>query len=66
MSKLTQEVRLVVTRQFGKSAWDIKSVLNALRNELEAREKVVLADTPNSSNVSDEYQSSSFYAERNG
>ena len=26
MSKLNQEVRLIITRQFGKNVWDIKSV----------------------------------------
>ena len=45
MSKLPQEIKLIITRQFGKHAWDVKLVLNALKNELEAREKSNLSDS---------------------
>ena len=44
MSKLPQQVKLIITRQFGKTSWDIKLILNALKIELEAREKVSLTD----------------------
>ena len=40
MSKLPQEVKLVITRQFGSNPWDVSEVLKALRDELQAREKV--------------------------
>ena len=52
MSKLPQEVKLVITRQFGKNSWDIKLVLGALRAELEAREKVYLTDVVESDDIS--------------
>ena len=50
MSKLPSEIKLVITRQFGKDVWEVKLVLEAYRKELEAREKVVLSD--NASEIS--------------
>ena len=44
MSKLPQEIKLILTRKFGKDIWAIDKLLTSLREEVEAREKVVLTD----------------------
>ena len=48
MAKLPQAVKLIISRQFGKNTWDIKLVLNALKSELEAMEKVSMSDSTES------------------
>jgi len=40
MSKLPQEIKLTLTRKFGKDICEIDKLLNSLRDEVEAREKV--------------------------
>ena len=55
MSKLPHDFKLVLTRQFGKNPWEVTGILEALKLELEAREKVALTD----SNIA-ETNSSSF------
>ena len=42
MSKLPQEIKLILTRQFGKNQWEVTKILQALKNEIQAREKVLL------------------------
>ena len=42
MSKLPQELKLLITRQFGKNIWDIKVILESLKLEIETREKLKL------------------------
>lgn len=44
MSKLPQEIKLTLTRNFGKNIWAIDKLLDSLREEVEAREKVLLTD----------------------
>ena len=40
LTKIPDEFKLVISRQFGKSVWDISKVLEHFNLELEAREKV--------------------------
>ena len=40
LSKLPDDFKLIISRQFGKTAWDIQKVLEFYNTELEAREKV--------------------------
>ena len=44
MSKLPQEIKLILTRKFGKEIWAIDKLLYSLREEVEAREKVILTE----------------------
>ncbi|XP_066921184.1 uncharacterized protein [Clytia hemisphaerica] len=44
MSKLPQEIKLLLTRKFGKDVWAIDKLLEALQQEVEAREKVLLTE----------------------
>ena len=44
MAKLPQQVKLIISRKFGKNSWDVKEVLLELKTELEAREKVSLTE----------------------
>ena len=44
MSKLPQEIKLILTRKFGKEIWAIDKLLYSLREEVEAREKVTLTE----------------------
>ena len=37
-------MKLVITRQFGKNIWEVEKLLEALRLEVEAREKVTKSD----------------------
>ena len=39
-SKLPEEFRLIISRKFGKTLWDIGRILEFFNLELEAREKV--------------------------
>ena len=52
MSKLPQQVKLIIIRQFGKKTWEIKLVLNDLKSNIEAREEVVITDSMQSSSSS--------------
>ena len=40
MSKLPDELKLLIARQFGKNIWEITEIMKLFRNELEAREKI--------------------------
>ena len=42
MSKLPHELKLLITRQFGKGVWDVKIILESLKSEIETREKLKL------------------------
>ena len=42
MSKLPQELKLIITRQFGKDVWNINNILKSLKDEIETREKLNL------------------------
>jgi len=44
ISKLPQEIKLLLTRKFGKDVWAIDKLLQALQQEVEAREKVLLTE----------------------
>ena len=44
MSKLPQEIKLLLTRKFGKDVWAIDKLLETLQQEVEAREKVLLTE----------------------
>ena len=40
MSKVPAELKLIMSRSFGKELWDVTVVLELIRTELEAREKI--------------------------
>ena len=48
LSKLPQDLNLEIRRKFGKNVWDIKSIIDTLRLEIEAREKIVSVGNSNS------------------
>ena len=53
MEKIPSELRLIISRKFGsKETWDLDVLLNALKSELEARERcnVVKTSSPTNSN----------------
>ena len=52
LSKLPDELRLIISRKFPKNVWNIDLLLQEFGVELEARERVVLL----TSNVSNKYQ----------
>ena len=43
MTKLPQDLKIIISRDFGKNVWDIEKVLKIIRRELEAREKISLS-----------------------
>ena len=45
MSKLPENLKLIITRQFGQDLWDIKLTLESFRNELAVLEKLSLTKT---------------------
>ena len=48
LSKLPQDLNLEISRKFGKNVWDIKLIIDNLRLEIEAREKIVSVGDSNS------------------
>ena len=48
LSKLPQDVNLNISRKFSKNVWDIKLIIDTLRLEIEAREKIVSIGDSNS------------------
>ena len=46
MSKTPQELKLLITRQFGKDVWNINNILKSLKDEIETREKLNLTTAP--------------------
>ena len=40
LQKLPAELKLMISRQFGKEAWEVELILKAFKKELEAQEKV--------------------------
>ena len=40
MTKLPQDIKLVVSRKFDDNIWELKDILKELEKELSAREKV--------------------------
>ena len=42
MSKLPENLKLNITRQFGQDLWDIKLILESFKNELAVLEKINL------------------------
>ena len=42
MSKLLENLKLNITRQFGQDLWDIKLILESFKNELAVLEKLSL------------------------
>ena len=46
MSKITQELKLLITRQFGKDVWNINNILKSLKDEIETCEKLNLTTAP--------------------
>ena len=44
-SKIPEELKLIISRKFGKDLWDIQSVLESLKLEVEAREKICTQDS---------------------
>jgi len=53
MEKIPSELRLIISRKFGsKETWDLDVLLNALKSELEARERcnAVKTSSPTNSN----------------
>ena len=44
-SKIPEELKLIISRKFGKDVWDIQSVLESLKLEVEAREKIYTQDS---------------------
>ena len=47
MSKLPTELKLIISRKFGKNLWDIQTIVDAFKNELEVRERIALASFEN-------------------
>ena len=47
MSKLPHELKLLITRQFGKGVWDVKIILESLKSEIETREKLKITSVQN-------------------
>ena len=43
MSKLPSELKLLISRKFGKALWDIENILETFQNEIEIRERVMNA-----------------------
>jgi hypothetical protein len=39
MNKIPEEMRLIVSRNFDQSTWDVDSMLKSFKTELEARER---------------------------
>ena len=55
MEKISSELRLIISRKFGsEETWDLDVLLNALKSELEARERcnAVKISSPTNSNPS--------------
>ena len=53
MEKISSELRLIISHKFGsKETWDLGVLLNALKSELEARERcnAVKTSSPTNSN----------------
>ena len=48
LSKLPQDLNLEISRKFGKNAWDIKLIIDTIRLEIHAREKIVSVGDSNS------------------
>ena len=44
MSKLPAELKLIISRKFGKTLWDIQTIVKEFKNELEVRERITLTD----------------------
>ena len=42
LSKLPDEIKLIISRKFGNNIWDAENVLDTLEHELRAREKITL------------------------
>ena len=53
LSKLPTELKLIISRKFGKNLWDIESVIEAFKFEIEARERIVQSTFENSKFDSD-------------
>ena len=41
MKKLPEEMKLIISREFDKVVWDIRVILEAIKREVQAREKLV-------------------------
>ena len=48
LSKFPEDLNLEISRKYSKNVWDIKLIFNALRFEIEAREKIVSVGASNS------------------
>ena len=59
LSKIPEEMKLVISRQVGKSVWNIESVLQFYNLELEAREKVSVEDV---AEAAEKFTGSALYA----
>ena len=51
MSKLPENLKLNITRQFGQDLWDIKLILESFKNELAVLEKLSLTKATNKDEI---------------
>ena len=57
MEKISSELRLIISRKFGsEGTWNLDALLNALKSELEARERCTAMKTNNSAVRFDQYK----------
>ena len=52
MIKLPEELKILISRKLGKEVWDIQIILDAFKQEIEAREKVQFSIPDNNTNTS--------------
>ena len=52
MTKLPEELKIFISRKLGKEVWDIQIILDAFKQEIEAREKVQFSIPDNNTNTS--------------
>ena len=51
LSKIPEELRLIISRQFEGGSWDLDHIMEAFKKELEARERCVGANIGNNSGI---------------
>ena len=54
IKKIPKELRLIITRQFDGETWDLGKILQSLKTELEARERIKFMSSNTSTGISDQ------------
>ena len=54
IKKISEELRLIITRQFDGETWDLGKILKSLKTELEARERIKFMSSNTSTSTSDQ------------